>query len=200
MSKRTEPFHTHHTLRPRNPSGINNVGLMARALVLRDNTNPDEEESAKWQTFHVSTLSIASCIGRILIGILSLPPPSGVLYLHKVQTLHCLGLIADFGNHKGTRRARCLSIVAITFLISQLVGIRVQEIKHLRYAVSLVGISYGGVFALLPSIVIEWFGMRSYIHPFLSKPHSELTFFNLAVRCVQPTFQRTGVSFPYLHS
>lgn len=42
---------------------------MARALVLKDNASPDEEENAKWQTFHVSMLSIASCIGRILIGI-----------------------------------------------------------------------------------------------------------------------------------
>ena len=42
---------------------------MARALVLKDNASPDEEENVKWQTFHVSMLSIASCIGRILIGI-----------------------------------------------------------------------------------------------------------------------------------
>lgn len=45
---------------------------MAHALVLRDNANPDEAENVKWQTFHVSMLSIASCFGRILIGI-SLP-------------------------------------------------------------------------------------------------------------------------------
>ena len=50
-------------------SGINNVGLMARALVLKNNPSPDEQENVKWQTLQVSTLSIASCIGRILIGI-----------------------------------------------------------------------------------------------------------------------------------
>jgi hypothetical protein len=125
------------------------------------------------------------------------PPPE--YYLHKAQTLHRLGVTADFWNHRGTRRAWCLSVVAITFLISQLVGLRVQDIKHLRYAVTLVGISYGGVFGLLPSIVIEWFGMRAYIRLFLSKPHE------LIYRAIffprprpQPTSQRTGVSFPYL--
>lgn len=49
-------------------SGINNVGLMTRALILKDDPSPDERESVKWQTLQVSTLSIASCIGRILIG------------------------------------------------------------------------------------------------------------------------------------
>jgi hypothetical protein len=57
------------TLRPRNSSGINNVGLMARALAFKGNASSDEEENVKWQTLHVSTLSIASCVGRILIGI-----------------------------------------------------------------------------------------------------------------------------------
>jgi len=47
---------------------------MARALALKDNASPDERENVKWQTLQVSTLSIASCIGRILIGIC----PSGV--------------------------------------------------------------------------------------------------------------------------
>jgi hypothetical protein len=41
---------------------------MARALALKDDTGPDEQENARWQTLQVSTLSIASCIGRILIG------------------------------------------------------------------------------------------------------------------------------------
>jgi len=42
---------------------------MARALTLKDNPSPDERENMKWQTLQVSTLSIASCVGRILIGI-----------------------------------------------------------------------------------------------------------------------------------
>lgn len=49
--------------------GMNNVGLMARALVFKGNAASGEEESMKWQALQVSTLSIASCAGRILIGI-----------------------------------------------------------------------------------------------------------------------------------
>ena len=41
---------------------------MARALALKGGASPDEQDNAKWQTLQVSTLSIASCIGRILIG------------------------------------------------------------------------------------------------------------------------------------
>ena len=48
---------------------MNNVGLMARALVLKDNPSLDEQENAKWQALQVSAMSIASCFGRILIGI-----------------------------------------------------------------------------------------------------------------------------------
>lgn len=47
----------------------------------------------------------------------------------------------------------------MTFLISQLVALCVRDIEHLQYAVILVGASYGGVFGLLPTITIEWFGM-----------------------------------------
>ena len=65
-------------------------------------------------------------------------------------------------------------MVATSFLISQLVGLRVRDIEHLQYAVILVGISYGGVFGLLPTITIEWFGMGMHSRSFLSEFH-ELT-------------------------
>jgi len=118
---------------------INNVGLMARALAFKDGTIPDEKEHMKWQTLQVSTLSITSCIGRIIIGV-----------------------TADFVKHRGMRRAWCIAIVATSFLISQLVGLGVQDIEHLQYVVALVGLSYGGVFGLLPTIIIEWFGIAHF--------------------------------------
>lgn len=128
---------------------------MARALVLKDDPSPDEQENIKWQTLQVSTLSIASCIGRILIGNCF----TRVLRLAALHTSRRIGVTADFAKHKGMRRAQCISIVATSFLISQLVGLGVQDIQHLQYPVILVGISYGGVFGLLPAIIIEWFGM-----------------------------------------
>ena len=69
------------------------------------------------------------------------------------------------------RRARCISIVAVTFLISQLAGLCVRDIEHLQFAVALVGISYGGVFGLLPSIIIEWFGMGAHCLLHRPDPH-----------------------------
>ena len=136
---------------------------MARALALKDNSSSDEQDNMKWQTLQVSTLSIASCAGRILIG----TGLSGVYSFVMAQTSYRTGVTADFGNHRGVRRAWCISIVAASFLISQLVGLCVRDIEHLQYAVALVGISYGGVFGLLPTIVIEWFGMGTRIRSFL---------------------------------
>lgn len=89
-------------------------------------------------------------------------PLTAVLTTFKISSTE--GVTADFANHKGIRRAWCLSITAVSFLISQLVGLWVQDIDHLHLAVALVGVSYGGVFGLLPTIIIEWFGMGAYDH------------------------------------
>jgi len=138
---------------------------MARALVLKDNASPDEQENVKWQTLQVSTLSIASCIGRILIGNCL----ARVLHLAVFHTFHRIGVTADFAKHRGMRRAQCISMVATLFLISQLVGLCVRDIQHLQYPVILVGISYGGIFGLLPTIIIEWFGMGTHSRFFPSE-------------------------------
>ena len=53
----------------RNSSGINNFGLVARALALTHNPTIGEEETAKWQALQVSVLSAANCFGRVSIGI-----------------------------------------------------------------------------------------------------------------------------------
>jgi MFS family permease len=194
VSKEIGSSHVQEIFRGRGSPGINNVGLMARALALKDNADAGEEENVRWQTLQVSTLSIASCVGRILIGIF----PS-MCSFDKVKTFCWIGVTADFANHRGTRRARCLSIVAASFVVSQLVGLGVQDIKHLQYAVILVGISYGGVFGLLPTIIIEWFGMGPY-----TVTHFRLNCENsrpLPRRMVkQTTSQRTGALFPYPRS
>lgn len=97
------------------------------------------------------------------------------------------------------RRARCISIVATCFLISQLVGLGVQDIKHLQYAVILVGVSYGGAFGLLPTITIEWFGMGMHSR-LLPLELQELTCpsrFLSPNRRTQPTSPRIGASSLY---
>ena len=131
---------------------------MARALVLVSDASSDEQENVKWQTLQVSTLSIASSIGRILIGNYL----SRILHPATFHTFHRIGVAADFADHRGVKRVWGISVVATIFLISQLVGLLVRDIEHLQYAVILVGISYGGVFGLLPTIVIEWFGLGTH--------------------------------------
>lgn len=115
---------------------INNVGLMARALMPQSDTSSDDLEYVKWQTLHVTSFSIASCAGRIIIG-----------------------LIADFVKHRGTRRIQCLSAIAVAFLLSHLAGVLVQDNQQLQYAVLFTGLSYGTVFGITPTIVVEWFGL-----------------------------------------
>lgn len=67
------------------------------------------------------------------------------------------------------RRVRCLSAVAVSFLISQLVALQIQDTKYLQYSALLVGISYGGVFGLMPTIVTEWFGIGASNRSFVLK-------------------------------
>lgn len=69
MSREIRSLRMQELLRCYNLSGMNNVGLMARALTLKHGASPDDQELMKWQALHVSTLSIASCVGRVLIGI-----------------------------------------------------------------------------------------------------------------------------------
>lgn len=50
-----------------NPTGINNVGSIAQALLAK--IDPDwEVNSPQAQAAQVSIISMANCIGRILIG------------------------------------------------------------------------------------------------------------------------------------
>ena len=122
-----------------------------------------------------------------------------------VQNSHRIGVTADFGKYRGMRRVWCISIVAASFIVSQLVGLSAQDVEHLQYAVTLVGISYGGVYGLLPTITIEWFGMGAHNHLFplgpqrLTHPSGSI-FMRPLDRYTQPTSRKTGVSFPYLQS
>ena len=161
---------------------------MARALALKDEAIPDERENVKWQIIQVSTLSIASCIGRVLIG-------SDFSTVNAPQSSHFsrTGVVADFAKHKGMRRVWCISIVATAFLVSQLVGLCIRDVKHLQYAVALVGTSYGMTFALFPTIAIEWFGIGTHGRFSVNQP----ALLNLCRRRIiaQVTPQRTMAFF-----
>jgi hypothetical protein len=159
---------------------------MARALVLKDNPNPSEEENLKWQLLQVSTLSVASCIGRLLIGIRS----SGAQLYMTDQTSPRIGVTTDFAKHKGIRSAQLISGIAATFFVSQLVGLLVQDVEYLQYPVFLVGISFGGTVGLVSIIVIEWFGTGLYSCLLTLEPQELTSSFHCLWMITQPMPQK----------
>ncbi|KAI5117521.1 hypothetical protein M0805_009529 [Coniferiporia weirii] len=119
---------------------INNVGSISQALFAKGNPDFDEIESAKWQSMQVSIISIANCLGRILSGV-----------------------GADLvKNRLGAPRTYCLCVVATAFVLSQVLVTHIENVENLWRASALLGLAYGGVFGLYPTIVIEWFGLAHF--------------------------------------
>ncbi|KAI1792544.1 MFS general substrate transporter [Ganoderma leucocontextum] len=116
---------------------INNVGAISQALFAHNNPDYDEVKAAQWQATQVSTVSIMNCLGRVTIGI-----------------------IADFTKGKlGLPRSFCIILVATMFIVSQAMCYSIVDIEHLWKASALLGLAYGGLFGLFPTLVIEWFGL-----------------------------------------
>ncbi|KAI0337334.1 MFS general substrate transporter [Trametopsis cervina] len=119
---------------------INNVGSITQALFAKGDPEFDERKAAQWQATQVSTVSIANCLGRVLIGV-----------------------IADFTkNNLHYPRSFCMALVASTFIISQLTVYNIDNIADLWRGSALLGLAYGGLFGLFPSLVIEWFGLAHF--------------------------------------
>jgi hypothetical protein len=75
-----------------------------------------------------------------------------------------VGLFADFTkNNLHQQRSMCLTLVASLFLVSQLACLSITDVSDLWKASALLGIAYGGMFGLIPTISIEWFGLRECI-------------------------------------
>ncbi|KIK95478.1 hypothetical protein PAXRUDRAFT_826958 [Paxillus rubicundulus Ve08.2h10] len=116
---------------------INNVGSISQALYAEGNPIYDDLEASKWQATQVSILSIGNFAGRILIG-----------------------PVSDFTNNRlHLPRAYCLCIVSSLFIISQAFSVGISSVQSLWMASSLLGLAYGSLFGLCPTIFIEWFGL-----------------------------------------
>lgn len=116
---------------------INNVGSISQALYAKGNPDYDQLESARWQAAQVSTLSICNFAGRVLIG-----------------------LIADFTRIRlRLPRVYCFCLVSALFVVSQVYAINVEDVTHLWKATVLLGLAYGGLFGICPTIIIDWFGL-----------------------------------------
>lgn len=115
---------------------INNIGSIAQVLYAHGNDNYDEAAAAQLQATQVSVISVFNFSGRVLIGLLS---------DHVKTKMH-------------RQRSYCLILVAAGFLLSQIAASFVTQEEDLWKASLILGISYGGMFGLLPTVIFEWFG------------------------------------------
>ncbi|KAI0310364.1 major facilitator superfamily domain-containing protein [Amylostereum chailletii] len=119
---------------------INNVGSIAQALFARGNPAYDPLAASVWQAAQVSALSLTNFAGRILIG-----------------------LAADATKARARLpRSCCLALVAALFVLAQGVLLRTQDVAHLWVASAALGLAYGGLFGLLPTLCIELFGLAHF--------------------------------------
>lgn len=119
---------------------INNVGSISQALFAKGNPNYDEELASQWQATQVSAISIANFMGRILIGMTS-----------------------DYAkNRLHLPRSYCTSLVAVLFIISQLMAVLTNDVTSLWRVSLVLGLAYGGLFGLFPMLTFEWFGMPHF--------------------------------------
>ena len=127
---------------------------MSQCLYAYNNPNYDDLVGSGWQAAQVSTISIMNFSGRILIG------KHCSHYFYPLCSV-CAGLVSDFTKSKyGMPRSYCLVLVAVIFFISQIATASINDITHLWIASALVGLAYGGAFSLLPTVCLEWFGLR----------------------------------------
>ncbi|KAJ6615493.1 MFS general substrate transporter [Mycena sp. CBHHK59/15] len=116
---------------------INNVGSMSQALFAKGNPAYDEVEASRLQATQVSTISVMNFFGRILIGLIS----------------------DNAKNLLGFPRSYSLILVSSLFFCSQLLAGSITEVGDLWKASALVGLSYGTIFGLFPTVCIEFFGL-----------------------------------------
>jgi hypothetical protein len=79
------------------------------------------------------------------------------LYLRSFETS---GLIADFFRIRlRLPRVFCFCIVSALFVVSQISVINVYDVAHLWKATALLGLAYGSLFGICPTIIMDWFGL-----------------------------------------
>ncbi|KAF8531646.1 major facilitator superfamily domain-containing protein [Gautieria morchelliformis] len=119
---------------------INNVGTIAQALLAKGNPDYDRIKAVHLQTAQVSLISLANCGSRIAFG-------AGADFLKSRYAIH---------------RSYLMSLVSILLMVSQIVGALVEDPNHLWLASLLLGSGYGGIFGLLPTVTMEWFGLAHF--------------------------------------
>ncbi|KAG0239765.1 hypothetical protein BGW41_007480 [Actinomortierella wolfii] len=130
---------------------IGNAGNIIRSIY-RDHyedpsTPPTEEELVrlqKLQNHHVSLVSLFSCLGRISVGFMSDLGKRGR------------------GTWWGIGRVFFLFYAACCVWLGQSFGAHTTEVDQLTKVSVLVGLGYGSVFGVTPTITSEWFGQSTF--------------------------------------
>ncbi|GHJ84877.1 hypothetical protein NliqN6_1279 [Naganishia liquefaciens] len=120
---------------------INNVGTVVLALFnASKEVQADPFEVARVQATQVSVVSVWNCLGRISMGVAS-----------------------DYAKTRwGVGRVWFTLFIALLFLTSQIAVQTTHDVANLATVSGLLGLAYGNLFALLPIVVLEWFGLANF--------------------------------------
>lgn len=174
---------------------INNVGSVVLALANNASSPAptsgkfDEIEVARVQATQVSVISVWNCLGRVSMGRFHL------LFFQgggRLRLIFCrgVGMLSDYAktrfginrvrpiptllphpllrtaNHPDPRKQVWFTLlIALIFLASQVSAQMTQDMYALSRVSGLLGMAYGNLFALLPIVVLEWFGLCEYLTP-----------------------------------
>lgn len=115
-----------------------NIGNDVQALWSHHDSSVSKEFIVQRQLMHVSIISFASFIGRLLSGIGS---------DHLVKRL-------------GMSRFWCLVASSSIFTCAQIAAIRVEDPSYLWTISTLTGLAYGALFGVYPALVADMFGVK----------------------------------------
>ncbi|KAF9572988.1 hypothetical protein BGW38_008470, partial [Lunasporangiospora selenospora] len=130
---------------------VSNAGNVIRSIYrahLDDPSVPPTDEELlqlqQLQNYHVSLISLCSCLGRVSTGLLSDMGKRGQ------------------GQWWGSRRIGFLLYAGVCVWLGQTFGANVHSISDLAVVSAFVGLGYGSVFGVAPTIVSEWFGVSHF--------------------------------------
>ncbi|CAJ0638475.1 14341_t:CDS:2 [Entrophospora sp. SA101] len=121
---------------------INNVGIIVKTLYFSsidtDISNPyHEREIQRLQNLHVSIISVCSCLGRLSAGFFS----DITKYAYNI------------------RRLWFIIISGILLLSGQFIaGFLFNDLNIIKISSVFVGLGFGFMFGIAPTIISEWFG------------------------------------------
>lgn len=117
---------------------LSNIGNDVQALWRRYDGSASPASIAKQQSIHVSILSLANSVGRLLSG-------AGSDLLAKKLNMN---------------RMWCLFISALAFTAAQSCALQIDNPHHLASVSGLTGIGYGVLYGFYPSLLAQKFGVN----------------------------------------